>query len=252
MKLVALILSILVLCASGFAFAADQTTRQVQSQLQALGFYYGAVDGEPGPETDAAIRRYQIRNGLSVTGALDEETLFSLRKGGLPSTEQKSKGNPRNVQPDVVESDREFLEEQEPQPQRAGPGSESRGTGTLDRSAPFGYDGQTVDLGAVYANLFAGTPLERASLPTKRRVVARAQVVLRGFQFYAGEIDGIPGEMTTQAILDFQRYEALKMTGRLDELTLRELGIWRYDGRYPPDAFPLEPGRRVYPGYWIR
>ena len=248
-KIVVSLLLILLL-ADSLAVAADQTTREVQSQLEALGFYYGEVDGERGPETEAALRRYQIRNGLSVTGAIDEETLFSLRKGGLPSIKPKTESKAPATEGDVVQRDRDFLEQQETESARRDSRA-SRGAVVVDPPGG-GYGAEPVDWGAAYADIFLDSPLERASLRTKRIFVARAQVVLRRYQFYGGAIDGIPGERTAQAILDFQRDEALRMTGRLDALTLRELGLWRPDGRYPRWGIPLEPRRKVYPGYWIR
>jgi N-acetylmuramoyl-L-alanine amidase len=57
---------------------ADDQTRAIQQRLKDQGFYYGEVDGQGGEETSAAIRRYQIRYGLRVTGQLNDETLHSL------------------------------------------------------------------------------------------------------------------------------------------------------------------------------
>src|SRR5947207_2281640 len=47
---------------------ADQTVQSVQQALKDQGFYYGNVTGDKSAETTAAVRRYQIRNGLKVTG----------------------------------------------------------------------------------------------------------------------------------------------------------------------------------------
>ena len=58
---------------------ADDQMATVQQELKDQGFYYGQVDGQPGAETSAAIRRYQIRNGLQVSGTLTQETLDSLK-----------------------------------------------------------------------------------------------------------------------------------------------------------------------------
>src|SRR5881398_4255118 len=66
------------LCAAGFVLA-DQTIRSLQHTLKDKGLYYGSVTGEKSAETTAAIRRYQIRNGLQVTGEINEETLRSVR-----------------------------------------------------------------------------------------------------------------------------------------------------------------------------
>jgi len=57
--------------------AADQTIQSVQQVLKDQGLYYGQVNGEKNAETAAAIRRYQIRKGLQITGELDPETLKS-------------------------------------------------------------------------------------------------------------------------------------------------------------------------------
>src|SRR6266498_1015498 len=57
---------------------ADQLVQSVQQALKDQGFYYGEVTGETNANLTAAIRRYQIRNGLQVSGELNSETLQSL------------------------------------------------------------------------------------------------------------------------------------------------------------------------------
>lgn len=49
-----------------------------QSALSRLGYYSGPIDGDIGPGSRAAIRRYQMRNGLAATGYLDSRLLISL------------------------------------------------------------------------------------------------------------------------------------------------------------------------------
>src|SRR5215467_7081317 len=68
---------VLGLCVAGLVHA-DQTTQSVQQALKDQGFYYGNVTGDKSAETTAAIRRYQIRNGLQVTGEINAEMLQSL------------------------------------------------------------------------------------------------------------------------------------------------------------------------------
>jgi peptidoglycan hydrolase-like protein with peptidoglycan-binding domain len=50
----------------------------VQTELQRLGYYHYAVDGQMGPATRAAIANYQRDTGLAITSAIDEPTLQSL------------------------------------------------------------------------------------------------------------------------------------------------------------------------------
>jgi peptidoglycan hydrolase-like protein with peptidoglycan-binding domain len=59
--------------------AARARLRQVQERLQAAGFSPGPVDGRLGLQTRAALRHYQQRKGLPVTGTLDPQTLKALR-----------------------------------------------------------------------------------------------------------------------------------------------------------------------------
>src|SRR5215510_51461 len=68
----------LILFGSMMLVRADQQIESVQQTLKDEGFYYGEVSGEMNANLTAAIRRYQIRNGLQVTGALNDETLQSL------------------------------------------------------------------------------------------------------------------------------------------------------------------------------
>lgn len=56
---------------------ADQI-RDMQQKLNQQGFSAGQVDGLWGPNTSAALRRYQARNGLQQTGELDQKTLAVL------------------------------------------------------------------------------------------------------------------------------------------------------------------------------
>jgi peptidoglycan hydrolase-like protein with peptidoglycan-binding domain len=47
---------------------ADDLTRQIQTDLKALGYYTGPVDGEPNMATQLAIGKFEKANGMPVTG----------------------------------------------------------------------------------------------------------------------------------------------------------------------------------------
>src|SRR2546427_4515864 len=78
-------IAILILLASVGPLWADQAIQNVQQALKDQGFYYGEITGRKDADTTAAIRRYQIRNGLKITGELDTETQRSLRMAGAES-----------------------------------------------------------------------------------------------------------------------------------------------------------------------
>jgi hypothetical protein len=50
----------------------------VQVQLQQQGYYGGPIDGNIGPQTQAAISKYQSLNGLPATGQINKALLKSL------------------------------------------------------------------------------------------------------------------------------------------------------------------------------
>ncbi|MEX2263196.1 MAG: peptidoglycan-binding domain-containing protein [Bryobacteraceae bacterium] len=54
--------------------------RYIQSFLRDEGMYKGPINGVVGSSTKAAIRKYQQRENLSVTGKLDQETLQHMVK----------------------------------------------------------------------------------------------------------------------------------------------------------------------------
>ena len=56
-----------------------ETTSGAQGRMSNLGYYFGRVDGELGPMTAAALRRFQRARGLEASGALDEATAEALR-----------------------------------------------------------------------------------------------------------------------------------------------------------------------------
>ena len=58
--------------------SADDNVREVQEKLRDGGFYFGEIDGAYSSQLSAALTRYQIRNGLPITGQLDVDTSKAL------------------------------------------------------------------------------------------------------------------------------------------------------------------------------
>jgi len=56
----------------------DDTLRRAQQALERAGYEIGTPDGQMGPRTVAAIKRFQSDRYLSVSGQLDETTLAAL------------------------------------------------------------------------------------------------------------------------------------------------------------------------------
>ncbi len=64
--------------ATSSSHATDSTVRSAQAALNDQGYSVGAVDGQFGPNTESAVRRFQADKGLAQSGTLDGSTLSAL------------------------------------------------------------------------------------------------------------------------------------------------------------------------------
>src|SRR4029077_5828540 len=169
-------------------------------------FYYGNVTGDKSAETTAALRRYQIRNGLQVTGELSPETLNSLNLRG--KTNSVSSSQPTS-QPAVTQSN------------NAPP----------NQSGPVGWNPppQTPtqpDQRLQTNPAFAAAPYQTMPLRISDRIViAQVQRQLIAYGYYRGRVDGKIGPRTAFGLRAFQFRSGLPPTGRLETQTLSALGL---------------------------
>jgi peptidoglycan hydrolase-like protein with peptidoglycan-binding domain len=212
---------------------ADSTVQEAQQELKEQGYYFGQINGEKDADTTAAIRRFQIRSGLPITGELDEQTLRTLRSGTASSSAPTNTPQPERRENDETEQSGEATppprELQAPRAERA----PSQAT----------------------ASIFSNTPYEMAPPELQQRVVFGAQTLLRRRGFYKGVSDGIFSPSLEFSIRAFQSRVAIAPTGRLDMETLAALGLLPGQNGYPPMGMPR---RRVVPaeeppvrGEWI-
>src|SRR3982750_348417 len=86
--------AVLMALAMGFAVAGavwgNDDVREVQEKLRDDGFYSGQIDGAYSSDLSAALTRYQIRNGLPITGQLDADTSKAL--GAKPAVTNSAAG----------------------------------------------------------------------------------------------------------------------------------------------------------------
>jgi len=224
---------------------ADQLVESVQQALKDQGFYYGEVTGEMNANFSAAIRRYQIRNGLEVSGELNSETLQSLGISSSASARPATKST-------------------SPPPAAPGKPGEQSPYGMANATPglpvqPFGnapqeqqlYPSTPVTPGTSPGGVFAGTPFETAPPPVQRNVVVSAQIALARRGLYNEEIDGVYGPAMQFSLRAYQARTKLPVTGRLDLETLAALqllpGPWAPFFQRPRHARPQPPVR----GQWI-
>ena len=75
----------------GSAQAAADVER-VQKALKDMGHDPGPVDGVMGAQTSAALKAYQQKHGLNVTGQLDAETSAKLGASGSAAASPAQRG----------------------------------------------------------------------------------------------------------------------------------------------------------------
>jgi len=191
---------------------ADSAVQSAQQKLKDGGFYYGEINGQKDTETAAAIRRYQIRNGLQITGELNPETLRSLGVTSKPASTpgphpQHTPGPPppdyltptpapRTTAPPQPQTNEDYEDAPEPPPPRV----ES-------------------------ATIFGGTPYEAAPPQVQQDIVARAQMVLLRLGYYRDAIDGLYGPAMNSALRNYQARFGLEPSGRFDVETLASLSL---------------------------
>jgi peptidoglycan hydrolase-like protein with peptidoglycan-binding domain len=218
---------------SGRAQGLDQELiRDVQRQLKGLGFNPGAVDGNYGEQTVAALRAYQQAYRLPVTGRLDETTLRSI----LPERFEASR-------PPLDLSNREVLQQAQRQLKALGfdPGTMDGTFGPQTEAALRAYQQayrvpQTGRLDDVTLRSLLPERFEasRTSVePPNREVLRQAQRQLKALGFDPGTMDGTVGPQTEAALRAYQQAYRLPQTGRPDEATLRSLLPEKREGALP-------------------
>jgi peptidoglycan hydrolase-like protein with peptidoglycan-binding domain len=224
--------AIAVLCAAISAAAADPVTEKIQQTLKDQGFYYGEVTGKMDADTTAAIRRYQIRNGLKITGELDAETQKSIGVSG--GSVAKATPQPETPPPAGTSDLRDDSATGTAPPPVPAPSQPPR-------VAPYpGYAPGPRGLEPEMSGLFDGTPYEAAPPDLQQRVIIGAQSLLARRGYYRSGIDGIYGPGMQFALRAFQERTGLAPSGRLDMETLAALGL--LPGQHAPRFGP--PRRR--------
>nr|MDQ2659646.1 peptidoglycan-binding protein [Verrucomicrobiota bacterium] len=213
MKAIAVLCSTIFLCAVAHA-RADAVTEAVQRGLKEQGFYYGEVTGSKDAETTAALRRYQIRNGLKITGEVNGETQKSL---GVKGRAPEPRATP-DVHKLAPRAETDLREE---------PTTRQSREQTVRRTPQDPEDQPPADEAIAPENrgALARTPYEFSAPEEQQRVLERAQSVLARQGYYRSEIDGLYGPGMVFALRAYQARFGLDVSGRLDRETLAVLGL---------------------------
>lgn len=243
MKSAALVLALLF--AALVSAHADPQVASAQQALKDQGFYYGAVTGTKDADTTAAIRRYQIRNGLQITGELNAETRKSLGVSG--GAQAPSAAPPTRATPPPAQSTPPVRRAAPPPKDISDLRDDERADEPLDDldskpeepaerfpSEPVPRPGYAPGPRGLYpdtSGLFEGTPYEVAPPDLQRNIILGAQMRLARQGYYRRAVDGIYGPGMAAALRAFQSRAGLEPTGALDMETLEALRLLPGSGR---------------------
>ncbi len=222
------ILVLAILCAVNFARAqSDPAIASTQQILKDQGFYYGEITGKKDADTIAALRRYQIRNGLQVTGELNAET-------------QKALGVKGTTAPAPVPVPRAT-----PPPLKITSTPPPENSNLQERPADEG-DYYEAPQATAPSEALLGTPYQDASPDVQRRIITTAQNLLARRGYLRSAIDGEVGPDTQFALRAFQTRFHITSSGQLDRETLAAMGLMPGQRAPGVTANVAAPRPRVY------
>ena len=199
---------------------ADQVVENVQRALKDEGFYYGEVNGDMNANLTAAIRRYQIRNGLQVNGELNDETLHSL---GIKSS-GSARPAPKFASPTPATNATAPGEPSSDETETASPAPPVQPFNNGPQGQPV-YPSNPLGPASSPGTVFAGTPFQNAPPGVQRNVIVSAQIVLARYGLYREQIDGVYGPAMELSLRAYQASARLPVTGQLDLETLAALRL---------------------------
>ncbi len=219
------------------SFARAQSDPAIASTQQVLkdqGFYYGEITGKKDADTSAALRRYQIRNGLQVTGELNAETQKALGVKGPTASAPVARATPPppKITSTPPPENSDLRDDAPVRPEQERPANENF------------YDERP--LTPAPGEALGGTPYQDASPEVQRRIIMTAQSLLARRGYLRSPIDGEVGPDTQFALRAFQARFRIASSGRLDRETLAAMGLMPGQRAPGVTANVIVPRPRVY------
>ncbi len=187
-------------------YRADVET--AQKLMKKLGIDTGKIDGKLGPNTQAAVRDFQKKEGITVTGDVSQEVLQKMETAvAALATPTPAPAPEPTPEPNVVITDADNAEEAAPVAEADKPEAivirkEEKKKTEVSDAAPK----PKVDPGPV---------------PTlkNRKDVSKLQEQLKEAGTYTGNVDGKWGDLTRAAMREFQEKNNLEVTGKPNKET---------------------------------
>jgi peptidoglycan hydrolase-like protein with peptidoglycan-binding domain len=219
---------------------AEENVRQVQTKLREGGFYSGEIDGAYSSDLAAALTRYQIRNGLPITGQLDGETSKALDAKPAVAASANTREQSSETWRRLRFGDQQTRNTAQVTPM---PANETIASGTQEppRSAPTATEDKPAPAPAVAENKPASTP------PTAAAGLSAADISTERVRDYVGAfvLAGLDPNVGSEADFFADRVQYYD-EGMKDREKIRK-DLQRYDSRWPGRKFWLAGDIKVEP-----
>ncbi|MBW4505739.1 MAG: peptidoglycan-binding protein [Scytonematopsis contorta HA4267-MV1] len=239
-------LSLAVVGVAGETLAAQRgnsgsQVSSVQRCLKQLGYFNGPVNGNFGPQTETAVKRFQRANGLPTVGNVGPQTQGLLRqrceaRSSRSSSSSGLKFGSRG--PAVSRLQRNLSQLGYFNAPISGYFGEETRRGVIRFQQAYGLRADGVvgsaTLNAISANprnpgSFTGQGGENDSLPNalnqgdRNESVRELQTALQRLNYFQSNPTGYFGDATRNAVARFQRDYGLRVSGIADDQTLVEI-----------------------------
>ena len=227
-RIAALALALAILCMPASAFAEQDKPDEAEERLRLLGFYYPLEGEDESGLLYNAVYIFQKANGMEPTGVLDEETERRLMSADAISLASYMADGQTDLSFGLKDSGKGVKNLQKALSDLGYYSGETSGEYSLETACAValfetvnGFEPDGLADSAVLSRLLspAAVPLagfeEWATLSEGDSGVhvKYAQMILKDQGYYDGEISGVFGSATRDAVMDFERRNSLSVTG---------------------------------------
>lgn len=228
--------------------------KAIQDALKAKGYLTGASDGNFGSATASALKGFQRANGLPVTGVADDATRAALLdENSVAMTETTA--TTASLYETLKKGDqgtsvKTLQEKLKALGYLTGAADGRYGAGTVKAVEAFQKDNGLEATGRVDEDTMAA--LNAKEIPARTSFargdigddVKALQERLKALGYLEGEADGNFGSKTEQAIRKFQQAKSIKVTGKADAETVKQI-MGGEPAAAQPQAEPEQPAENA-------
>lgn len=196
--------------------SSGKAVEGIQQQLKKLGFYQGDITGYFGPQTETAVKRFQLKRGMHADGIVGTST-YKYLMGNVSSKTQTSTNQAMSV--------KEIQAALKKLGYYTGSVDGVSGSNTENAIKKFQKANKLTADGIVGAGTAKLLTAKISSSSDKQQAMSikEIQSALKKLGYYTGTVDGVSGNKTKLAIQKFQKANKLTADGIVGQTTKNKM-----------------------------